>query len=123
MAVHLNHTIVASRDQVASSEFLAALLGLDAPKRVSHFMALELANGVTLDYDDVDHVTPQHFAFLVTDAEFDAIFLRVEASAIQFYADPNHGVANAINHRNGGRGFYFSDPDGHNLEVFTIPPL
>ena len=119
----MNHTIVASRDQVASSEFLAALLGLDAPKRVSHFMALELANGVTLDYDDVDHVTPQHFAFLVTDAEFDAIFLRVEASATQFFADPDHGVAGAINHRHGGRGFYFSDPDGHNLEVFTIPPL
>jgi len=123
MAVHLNHTIVASRDKVASSEFLAALLGLAAPKRVSHFMALELANGVTMDYDDVDHVTPQHFAFLVTEAEFDAIFLRVKASAIQFFADPNHGVTGAINHRNGGRGFYFSDPDGHNLEVFTVPPL
>lgn len=123
MAVHLNHTIVASRDKVASSEFLAALLGLDAPKRVSHFMALELANGVTLDYDDVDHVTPQHYAFLVTDAEFDAIFLRVEAAAIPFFADPNHDLGAAINHRSGGRGFYFSDPDGHNLEVFTVPPL
>lgn len=86
-------------------------------------MAVELANGGTLDYDDVDHVTPQHFAFLVSDAEFDEIFLRVETSGMRFFADPNHGVAAAINHRNGGRGFYFPDPDGHNLEVFTVPPL
>lgn len=84
-------------------------------------MALELASGVTLDFDDVDHVTPQHFAFLVSDADFDAIFSRVETSGIQLFADPNHRVA-AINHRNGGRGFYFSDPDGHNLEVLTVPP-
>jgi catechol 2,3-dioxygenase-like lactoylglutathione lyase family enzyme len=123
MAPELNHTIVASRDKATSSQFLADILGLTAPRAVSHFMAVELSNGVTLDYDDAAEVPAQHYAFLVSDEEFDAIFARVQATKVAHYADPNHRHANEINHRGGGRGFYFSDPDGHNMEVFTKPPL
>lgn len=123
MAVQLNHIIIPSRDKVGSSKLLADLLGLDPPREVSHFMAVEVANGVTLDYDDADDVVSQHCAFLVDDEEFDAIFERVRAAGIQHFADPGHRQADEINHRSGGRGFYFDDPDGHNMEVFTEVPL
>jgi catechol 2,3-dioxygenase-like lactoylglutathione lyase family enzyme len=122
--VELNHTIVPSRDKVRSSQFLADVLGLDPPRPVSHFMAVALSNGVTLDYDDGTDFDRLHFAFLVADdGEFDAIFGRVTAAGITFYADPNHQVPGVVNDRGGGRGFYFEDPDGHNMEVFTKVPL
>jgi catechol 2,3-dioxygenase-like lactoylglutathione lyase family enzyme len=123
MGVELNHIIVPSRDKRRSSRFLTEILGLGPPRAVSHFMTVELSNGVTLDYDDADDLRPQHCAFLVTDDEFDAIFERVRAAGVTHYADPNHRHPDAVNRRNGGRGFYFSDPDGHNMEVFTKPPL
>jgi catechol 2,3-dioxygenase-like lactoylglutathione lyase family enzyme len=123
MAVELNHIIIPSRDKHASSRFLAQILGIDAPRPVSHFMAVQLENGVTLDYDDADEFRAQHCAFLVGDDEFDAIFERVTAAEITYYADPSHRYAGVVNTRNGGRGFYFADPDGHNMEVFTAAPL
>ena len=123
MAVELNHIIIPSRDKVGSSRFLAEILGLDPPRPVSHFMAVQVSNGVTLDYDDADEFRSQHCAFLVGDDEFDAIFERVNAAGITYYADPSHRVSGEVNRRNGGRGFYFADPDGHNMEVFTAVPL
>ena len=123
MAVELNHIIIPSRDKVASSRFLAEILGIDPPRPVSHFMAVTVSNGVTLDYDDADEFRPQHCAFLVSDDDFDAIFERVTGGGITHYADPNHSNPGEVNRRNGGRGFYFADPDGHNMEVFTKVPL
>jgi catechol 2,3-dioxygenase-like lactoylglutathione lyase family enzyme len=121
--VQLNHIIIPSHDKMASAMFLAELLGLDPPRAVSHFVAVTVSNDVTLDYDDVDDFRPQHCAFLVSDEEFDAIFERVRAAGLDFFADPSHKYPEMVNNRNGGRGFYFSDPDGHNMEVFTKIPL
>jgi catechol 2,3-dioxygenase-like lactoylglutathione lyase family enzyme len=123
VAVELNHIIVGSRDKVRSSRFLADILGVDPPRPASHFMAVEVAHGVTLDYDDDEDPRPQHCAFLVGDDEFDAIFERVQAGGVTYFADPGHHHPGVINHREGGRGFYFADPDGHNMEVFTVVPL
>ena len=123
MPVELNHIVIPSRQKVASAQFLAEILGLAPPQAVGHFLALRLANGVTLDYDDAEDFRPQHCAFLVTDEEFDAIFDRVASAGITYYADPWHRHPGVVNQRAGGRGFYFSDPDGHNMEVFTKPPL
>lgn len=121
MPVELNHTIVASRDNTLSAQFLVRILGLADPEPFGHFLSVKLNNGVTLDYDTRPHVVGQHYAFLVDDASFDAILERVQAEAVTFYADPGHTRAGEINHRHGGRGFYFADPDGHNLEVLTRP--
>ena len=119
MAVELNHIIIPSHDKVASSAFLAGILGIDPPEATGHFMAVRVANGVTLDYDDAREFRSQHCAFLVADDDFDGIFGRVTAAGITYYADPGHRRAGEVNRRNGGRGFYFADPDGHNMEVFT----
>ncbi len=120
MAVQLDHTIVFSRDKKSSAEFISTILGLAPPTPFGHFMSVELSNGVTLDYDDRETFPPQHYAFLVTEPEFDEIFARVTRRGIAYFADPSHREAGRISERH-GRGFYFSDPDGHNMEVLTRP--
>jgi len=121
MVAKLDHTIIASRDKHASASFLARILGLDPPGTFGHFVTVETGNGVSLDYDDAADVTSQHFAFLIDDDEFDPIFERIKAEGLTYYADPGHHRPNRINTRDGGQGFYFSDPDGHNMEVLTRP--
>lgn len=119
MTIELNHTIVKSRDKSKSAEFLARILGLPTPVPFSHFVTVELGNRVMLDFDNAKDVQPQHYAFLVDDGDFGPILERVKAEQISFYADPGHQRENRVNTRDRGRGFYFSDPDGHNLEVLT----
>jgi catechol 2,3-dioxygenase-like lactoylglutathione lyase family enzyme len=119
MAVQLDHTVVPSRDKKASAEFLARILGVGPPSSFGHFVTLEVDNGVSLDYDDATEIRPHHYAFLVGDEDFDQIFERVTSEGITYFADPGHRRAGEINTRDNGRGFYFSDPDGHNMEVLT----
>lgn len=120
MGAELDHTIVAATDKRRSAEFLCRVLGLGPPVAAAHFLVVELANGVSLDFDDADEVAPQHYAFLVADEEFEPVLRRVRAEGVSTFADPGHGVP-GTNRRDGGRGFYFPDPDGHNLEVLTRP--
>lgn len=119
MTIQLNHTIVHSRDKKASAAFLSRILGLGPPGQFGHFVTVETANGVSLDFDEAAEVHPQHYAFLIDDGDFDPIFERVKAEGIDYFADPGHRQRGEINTRDRGRGFYFSDPDGHNLEVLT----
>lgn len=119
MAVHLNHTIVPAKDKKASAEFLADILGLAPPAPYGPFLCVETGNGVSLDYDDRGGPARHHYAFLVTEEEFDAIFARVTERGLTYWADPGHRRPNIIN--GNGRGFYFEDPSGHNMEVLTRP--
>ena len=117
MSVELNHTIVPVQDKEVSATFLAEILGLDTPKPFGPFLCVETANGVSLDYDDRWAPEHHHYAFLVTEEEFDSIFARVTERGITYWADPGHQQENRINSH--GRGFYFEDPSGHNMEVLT----
>lgn len=117
MAVQLNHTIVPVRDKAEAAGFLTEILGLDPPTPFGPFLCVETANGVSLDYDDRWDVVEHHYAFLVTEEEFDEIFARVTERGIPYWADPGHQQPSTINGH--GRGFYFSDPSGHNMEVLT----
>ncbi len=119
MAVELNHTIIPVESKETSAAFLAELLGLGAPTPFGPFLCVETANGVSLDYDDRYGPVPGHYAFLVTEEEFDAIFARVTEQGITYWADPGHTQEKVIN--DNGRGFYFEDPSGHNMEVLTRP--
>ncbi len=122
MAVQLNHTIVASRDKLESSAFVAELLGLPEPVPFGPFMAVQAANDVTLDFMDIDgEVATQHYAFLVSEQEFDEIFGRIRDRGMGYWADPGHEQPGEINTRDGGRGVYFDDVNGHNLEILTRP--
>ncbi len=123
MSVQLNHTIVYATDKKASAEFLAGLLGLEVQPQFGPFLPVAAANDVTLDYIDAgaEPVTPQHYAFLVSEQEFDEIFGRVGAAGLTYYADPGRKHPGEINHHDGGRGVYWADPDGHVLEIITRP--
>ncbi|WP_437291799.1 VOC family protein [Sorangium sp. So ce406] len=122
MTVRLNHTIVPARDKKTSATFLSEILGLDPPVPFGHFLAVRLDNDVTLDFvDSPDEFRPMHYAFLVSEAEFDEIFGRIRARKLQYWADPQAQHPGEINHHDGGRGVYFPDPDGHFLEIITRP--
>ncbi len=122
MTIELNHTIVYSRDKRASSDFLAALFGLPDPVAWGPFLAVAVANSVTLDFLDSDEViAPQHYCFLVGEDEFDQIFGRIRAQGLAHWADPGHDLPNQTNTHDGGRGVYFDDPSGHLLEIITRP--
>lgn len=122
MAVQLNHTIVHARDKQKSAAFLADLLGLAEPEPFGPFLTVQVDNDVTLDFMDTDQeVVAQHYAFLVSEFEFDEIFGRIRGRGIAHWADPHHSQPSEINTRDGGRGVYFDDPDGHVLEILTQP--
>ena len=122
MAIHLNHTIVHARDSHLSAAFLADILGLPPPTRFGPFVVVEVDNGVSLDFLDTDaRIAAQHYAFLISEAEFDQVFDRIRRRGLPFWADPGRSRPGEINHGDGGRGMYFDDPDGHFLEVLTRP--
>lgn len=122
MTAGLNHTIVWCSDRHRSSAFMADMLGLPAPAPFLHFMVVPLANGVSMDFmEKPAPIAPQHYAFLVSDAEFDAGMARIVERGLDFWADPARQQAGEINHHWGGRGVYFADPDGHLLELITKP--
>jgi extradiol dioxygenase family protein len=122
MAVQLNHTIVAATDREVSATFLADILGLPAPRPFGPFLVVDVANGVSLDFMDThDPIAPQHYAFLITEAEFDEIYARIRDRDLPYWADPSTEHPGEINHGDGGRGLYFQDPSGHFLEILTRP--
>lgn len=122
MAVQLNHTIVLTHDKRASANFLAEILSLPTPARIGPFMTVQTDNDVTLDFlDSSGEIVSQHYAFLVTEREFDSIFGRIRERGLPYWADPGHHEPSKINTRDGGRGVYFEDPNRHNLEILTRP--
>ena len=122
MPVQLNHTIVWSSDRMRSARFLAEMLGRPAPVRFGRFLVVELDNGAALDFaDSGGPIQLQHYAFLIGEADFDAVFDRIRARGLEYWADPMRRLPGKINHDDGGRGVYFADPDDHNLEVITRP--
>jgi catechol 2,3-dioxygenase-like lactoylglutathione lyase family enzyme len=122
MTVQLNHTIVAARDKRRSATFLTEILGLSDATTFGPFLVVEVDNGASLDFHDTDgQITPQHYAFLIGEDDFDDIFGRIRERGLDYWADPFKSRPGEINHNDGGRGVYFDDPDGHLLEVITRP--
>ena len=122
MAVKLNHTIVHARDKRESAAFYAEVFGFGSPVPFGPFLDVETANGVTLAILETnEHFEPQHYAFLVSDAEFDLIFGRIRARGLDYWADPARNEKGKMNTHFGGRGVYFQDPGGHLLEIITRP--
>jgi catechol 2,3-dioxygenase-like lactoylglutathione lyase family enzyme len=122
MTIKLNHTIVHARDKRASAEFLSELFGLPEPVPFGPFLGVQVGNEVTLDFCDADgKIEMQHYAFLVSETEFDQIFGRIQARGLAYWADPGRSQNGEINTHYGGRGVYFEDPSGHFLEIITRP--
>jgi extradiol dioxygenase family protein len=124
MSIAFNHTIVAARDKRESAEFVAELFGLPNPEPFGHFLTVTLEHGASLDYADVsggEEIRPQHYAFLVSEDDFDAIYGKIRSRGLEHWADPGRQRPGEINTRDNGRGVYFPDPSGHFLEILTRP--
>lgn len=124
MAIELNHTIVPARDKIASAKFFARVFGLSFDERaVRYFAPVRVNETLTIDFDDDYEATERfdihHYAFKVSEAEFDAIFGRVQAEGLAYGSGPQSRDDGQINHHGGGRGVYFCDPNGHILELLT----
>lgn len=120
----LNHTIVAARDKAESATFLTELFNLPDATPFGPFLVVNVANDVSLDYAQVtdgEEIRPQHYAFLVSEEEFDSIYGKISERGIAHWADPRQSRPGEINHNDGGRGVYFQDPSGHYLEILTRP--
>jgi catechol 2,3-dioxygenase-like lactoylglutathione lyase family enzyme len=120
MPVTLDHTIVLARDKTESAAFLAEILGLRTPVPAGHFLMVSLDNGLSLDFCSTEETfRPQHYAFQVSEAEFDSILSRVKERSLSYWADPRQTRPGEVDQRGDGRAFYFADPSGHWLEVLT----
>ena len=122
MAVQLNHTIVRARDKQETAAHLVEILGLPEPSAYGPFLVVQVSNDVSLDIaDDHGEPHPQHYAFLVSEEEFDGVLARVQGRGLQIWADPMQRREGEINTNDGGRGVYWDDPNGHSLEILTVP--
>jgi catechol 2,3-dioxygenase-like lactoylglutathione lyase family enzyme len=122
MTIRLDHTIVPAKDKLASAQFFADIFGLSVSTDVGYFAQVRVNKSLTLDFsDDYEDAGPGHYAFHVSEAEYEAIFKRLKARKIAYGSGPDTPTNGRINTRRGGRGFYFEDPFGHLLEVMTVP--
>jgi len=120
MPITLNHTIVPSHAKEQSAKFFAHMFGLKYSGPVGHFAQVRVNDELALDWDDRERFDSHHYAFVVSDQEFDDIFGRLKTEQVAYGSGPGSSRDGEINHRRGGRGLYFADPDGHLLEIMTI---
>ena len=121
MTIALDHVLVPTRDKLAAAKLLAELLGVPwAEQGIGPFAPVYVNDGLTLDFDQDDSFSPRHYAFKVSEAEFDQIFARIVAAELKYGSGPFAAEDMQINHWSGGRGVYFEDPDGHLLEISEV---
>ena len=120
MTIVLNHAIVPARDKAAAAKFFADLFALKRG-RAGHFAPVRVNKSLTLLFDDDDNFESHHYAFHVSDREFDAIFGRIKKAEMPFGSAPWSLEDGKLNDWGGGRGVYFRDPNGHLLELMTVP--
>ena len=119
MTIKLNHTIVPAHDKEASARFFAQIFGLQYGGPMGHFAPVQVNDELTLDFDDAESVEVLHYAFHVSDGEFDSILQRVKDKGLPYGSGPRSLEDGQLNSHNGGRGVYFRDPSGHVLELLT----
>jgi len=119
MSIKLNHTIVPAKDKDAAARLFAKLFGLSYDGPMGHFAPVRVNDELTLDFDDAESFESHHYAFQVSDDEFDAIFRRVQEAGLSWGSGPRSTADRQLNTRKGGRGVYFHVPDGHLLELLT----
>ena len=130
MTVKLNHLIVPAKDKVASAQLFAELFGLEVKPSEGRFAQVPLDEHLTIDFADDDHtrdilhfvpeqLESHHYAFYVTDEEFDGIFGRVKAKGLVYGSGPTTDTDGRVGERRGGRALYFRELNGHLLEVMT----
>jgi catechol 2,3-dioxygenase-like lactoylglutathione lyase family enzyme len=122
VAVVFNHAIIFAKDRQESASFFASLFDLPDPAAWGPFLSVELGAGGLVQFAEANFaIQPQHYAFLVTEEQFDGIYARILAMGLEHWADPQGAQPGAFNRNHGGRGVYFRDPAGHGIEALTRP--
>jgi catechol 2,3-dioxygenase-like lactoylglutathione lyase family enzyme len=121
MAIVLDHTIVPAKDKSASAKFFADIFGLTVRPGQGYFAQVQVNDSLTFDFAENPEPQHHHYAFHIGEAEFEAIFRRVKAKELPYGSSPYNHTDGQTYTRRGGRGFYFQDPNGHLLEVMTVP--
>jgi catechol 2,3-dioxygenase-like lactoylglutathione lyase family enzyme len=121
MTILLDHTIVPAKDKLASAKFFAEIFGLNVKPGAGYFAQVQVNDILTFDFADETEPQSHHYAFDISDAEFEAIYDRVKSKGLPYGSGPYNHTDGKIYTRRGGRGFYFEDPNGHLLEVMTVP--
>jgi catechol 2,3-dioxygenase-like lactoylglutathione lyase family enzyme len=119
MPILLDHTIVPARDKLASATFFAEIFGLSVKSADGYFAQVQVNDSLTFDFSDEPKPQSHHYAFHISDTEFEAIYERVKAKGLPYGSGPYNHTDGKIYTRRGGRGFYCDDPNGHLLEVMT----
>ncbi|MDQ6955676.1 MAG: VOC family protein [Mariprofundaceae bacterium] len=119
MEITLNHTIIPSFNNVESAKFYEHIFGFEFVKEWGHFAVVKVSSTLTLDFQTKKAFSSIHYAFKVSDEQFDQIFARIQNSAIAYGSEPYDLENGQINHKYGGRGVYFKDPNAHVLEIIT----
>ena len=122
MSITLNHTIVPAHDKVAAAKSFASLFGLSYDGPTGPFAPVRVNETFTMDFDDRrERFDSHHYAFHVSDEEFDTIFGRVQAAGLTYGSSPwsqeDMQIGNSLG--GGGRIVYFHDISGHLLEIRT----
>ena len=120
MPILLDHTIVPAKDKLAAAKFFAEIFGLNVKAGEGYFAQVQVNDSLTFDFADEPEPQSHHYAFHISDAEFEAIYERVKAKGLPYGSEPYNHADGRIYTRRGGRGFYFEDPNGHLLEVMTV---
>jgi catechol 2,3-dioxygenase-like lactoylglutathione lyase family enzyme len=120
MPIVLDHTIVPAKDKLASARFFAEIFGLTVKPGEGYFAQVQVNDSLTFDFADEEEPQSHHYAFHISEAEFEAIYGRVKDKGLPYGSGPYNHSDGQIYTRRGGRGFYFEDPNGHLLEVMTV---
>ena len=123
MPIHFNHTIVHAADREVEATFFTEMFGLPPAVEGGHFLVAHIADQASIDFaqNDGDEIAAQHYAFLVSEDDFTALYGRIVERGLDHWADPTARRPGEINHHDGGRGVYFISPSGHYLEAITRP--
>jgi catechol 2,3-dioxygenase-like lactoylglutathione lyase family enzyme len=121
MTITLNHTIVPARNKEAAARLFAQIFGLDFEGMSGHFAPVRVNSTLTFLFNDSASFQSGHYAFHVSDSEFDAILQRVRDAGVAYGSTPWSIDDGLLNDWKGGRGVYFKNPDGHVLELMTAP--
>lgn len=119
MEITLNHTIVSSHDHISSAKYYERIFGFEFVQMWGSFAVVKVNSTFTLDFMKENNFSAQHYAFKVSEQQFDEIFARIKNESIAFGSGPIKFNDGKINNNDGGRGVYFKDPNGHLLEIIT----
>ena len=115
--MELDHTIVYVKDKDVSARFYSNVLGFEY-RGTGGTQSFVRVNDTLVIRLDEREPRKAHYAFHVSDEEFDAVLARVAGEG-GTYGSSSGSDDMGWADRDGGRLAYFRDPDGISIEIRT----